>query len=110
MSDRFGDRKETGRAGPARLAVQRRRLRRRPRLDLPTDEADLKRRQEQLRQGWLRQINVDGANRFRDTLVRLHGEQAGKRVKYAEGFEVCEYGQQPSPQELRQLFPAVTGN
>ena len=78
--------------------------------DLPTDEADLKRRQEQLHQGWLRQINVDGANRFRDTLVRLHGEQAGKRVKYAEGFEVCEYGQQPSPQELRQLFPAVTGN
>ena len=73
--------------------------------DLPTDEADLKRRQEQLRQGWLRQNNVDQANRFRDKLRELYGDAVGTTVKYAESFEVCEYGRQLSPEELRQLFP-----
>ena len=78
--------------------------------DLPTDASDLKRRQEQLRQGWLRQSNVDEANRFRDKLRELYGDAVGTAVKYAESFEVCEYGRQLSPGELRQLFPGMTDN
>ena len=78
--------------------------------DMPTDEADLKRRQEQLRQGWVRQDNVDQANRFRATLRELCGDAVGTAVKYAEGFEICEYGRQLSPNELRQLFPGMTDN
>jgi hypothetical protein len=44
------------------------------------------------------------ANRFRDELIRWYGE-GGKRVTYAEAFEICEYGRQPDADELKQLFP-----
>lgn len=26
-------------------------------------------------------------------------------IRYAEAFEVCEYGRRPSEEELRKLFP-----
>lgn len=45
------------------------------------------------------------ANRFRETLIRLYGDKKGRAVKYAEAFEVCEYGRQPTRKELKQLFP-----
>lgn len=45
------------------------------------------------------------ADRFRDRLVEELGEEKGRAVKYAEAFEVCEYGSQPSKEELRRLFP-----
>ena len=50
-----------------------------------------------------RYINV--ANQCRDLLIKLYGEEKGRAVKYAEAFEVCEYGRQPSAEELKQLFP-----
>jgi LmbE family N-acetylglucosaminyl deacetylase len=73
--------------------------------NMPKDEADLKTRQEQLRQGGLRQRSASTANRFRDKLIELYGEEAGKQVKYAEAFEICEYGRRPARDELRKLFP-----
>ena len=45
------------------------------------------------------------ADRFRARLVAELGPQHGNAVKYAEAFEVCEYGSQPSPDELKRLFP-----
>jgi LmbE family N-acetylglucosaminyl deacetylase len=45
------------------------------------------------------------ANKFRGKLVDLLGEERGKAVKYAEAFEVCEYGSQPSRQDLLAIFP-----
>jgi LmbE family N-acetylglucosaminyl deacetylase len=45
------------------------------------------------------------AGRFRHKLLELLGPERGKEVKYAEGFEVCEYGSQPSLAELRRIFP-----
>ncbi|HPC96625.1 MAG TPA: PIG-L family deacetylase [Sedimentisphaerales bacterium] len=75
--------------------------------DIPRDAADLKARQEQLRKGWLRQQHVDLANQYRDKLIELYGEEAGKKVRYAEAFEVCEYGRSPTKDELRTLFPFV---
>ncbi len=61
------------------------------------------------RKAWLRQ-RWEGrqggeANRFRDTLIKWFGEEQGKAVKYAEAFEICEYGRQPNDAEIRQLFP-----
>jgi LmbE family N-acetylglucosaminyl deacetylase len=44
------------------------------------------------------------ADRFRDQLVEGLGD-AGKDVEYAEAFEVCEYGAQPSEADLKRLFP-----
>ncbi|HEU5118105.1 MAG TPA: PIG-L family deacetylase [Isosphaeraceae bacterium] len=45
------------------------------------------------------------ADRFRDKLVEELGPEKGKAVKYAEAFELCEYGSQPSDDELKTLFP-----
>ena len=45
------------------------------------------------------------AERHRELLVRWYGPERGKAVRYAETFEVCEYGRRPSADELRQLFP-----
>jgi LmbE family N-acetylglucosaminyl deacetylase len=45
------------------------------------------------------------AERYRDRLVELYGSAKGSSFQYAEAFEVSEYGSQPSPEELKKLFP-----
>jgi N-acetylglucosamine malate deacetylase 1 len=45
------------------------------------------------------------ADRFRPKLIELLGEADGKAVKYAESFEVCEYGSQPTRADLMRIFP-----
>jgi len=45
------------------------------------------------------------AEKYRDLLIKLYGEEKGKAVRYAETFEVCEYGRRPSAEEIKQLFP-----
>lgn len=45
------------------------------------------------------------ANDYRDALVRWYGEEHANAVKYAEVFEICEYGHQPTDDEIKQLFP-----
>lgn len=45
------------------------------------------------------------ANQYRAQIVALYGEQRGKQVKYAEAFQINQYGRQPTPAELRKLFP-----
>lgn len=41
----------------------------------------------------------------RAALEKRYGKRHATRVKYAELFEICEYGHQPSEQEIRRLFP-----
>ena len=38
-------------------------------------------------------------------LIELYGEERGKQVRYAEAFEICEYGSRPTAEQLRRLFP-----
>ncbi len=45
------------------------------------------------------------ADRFRPKLVDLLGPEKGKAVKHAEAFEVCEYGSQPTTNQLMKIFP-----
>jgi LmbE family N-acetylglucosaminyl deacetylase len=45
------------------------------------------------------------ADRHRKKLVELLGEEKGAQVRFAEAFEVCEYGTQPTKDELMRLFP-----
>ena len=68
-----------------------------------SEEGRAKRR-EQAREGFKRRAGRS-ADRFRDKLIELYGEEKGKQVKYAEAYEVCEYGRRPSKDEIRQLFP-----
>jgi len=42
---------------------------------------------------------------FRDRLVERYGA-AGSAVRYAEAFEISEYGAQPTTEELGRLFPS----
>jgi hypothetical protein len=64
---------------------------------------------EVARRAWLKRRwgarQSSEAEKYRDLLVKLYGEEKGKAVKYAETFEVCEYGRRPSPAEIKQLFP-----
>jgi LmbE family N-acetylglucosaminyl deacetylase len=66
-----------------------------------SDEAG---RKTWLRQRW-EQRQSNEANRARAALLQLYGEERGKAVKYAESFEICEYGRRPTPEEIKQLFP-----
>ncbi len=70
---------------------------------IPTADEPEKRMQW-VRERWTRRQSQE-ADRCREALVRLYGEQAGKAVKFAEAFEICEYGRKPSVGELRKLFP-----
>jgi hypothetical protein len=63
----------------------------------------------QARRDWLKRRWTDRqsreAERFRASLIRWYGEEKGKAVKLAEGFEICEYGRRPTTEEIRKLFP-----
>ena len=41
------------------------------------------------------------------SLEKWYGESRAKKAKYAEAFEICEYGSQPSKEEIRRLFPML---
>jgi LmbE family N-acetylglucosaminyl deacetylase len=45
------------------------------------------------------------ADQYRERLVALYGEERGKKVKYAEAFQIGQYGRQASIDELKTLFP-----
>jgi LmbE family N-acetylglucosaminyl deacetylase len=44
---------------------------------------------------------------IRASLVKWYGKDHADKVKYAEAFEICEYGAQPSDERIRQLFPML---
>lgn len=45
------------------------------------------------------------ADEYRERLVALYGPERGKKVQYAEAFELGQYGSQPSVEELKKMFP-----
>lgn len=73
-------------------------------VPIPDDPAGREARRLQLHEN---QASLDGgmADKYRSLLTKIYG-QAGTKVKYAEAFEVCEYGRRPSAEELMELFPA----
>lgn len=61
-------------------------------------------RREWLRARWVNRQSAEAAN-SRAVLQQLYGEEAAKSIRFAEAFEICEYGAQPSPARIRELFP-----
>jgi LmbE family N-acetylglucosaminyl deacetylase len=57
-----------------------------------------------LKERWMRRQSKE-ARQYRDALNRWYGEPAAEQVQYAEAFEICEYGRQPTDAEIRELFP-----
>ena len=66
--------------------------------------SDRSARMQWLRQRWISRQSGE-ANRFRESLVKWYGSEKGKKIEYAEAFEICEYGKRPSDAEIRLLFP-----
>lgn len=46
----------------------------------------------------------------RQSLIKWYGAKVGNSVEYAEAFEICEYGKQPTDEEIRELFPMLNSN
>ena len=65
---------------------------------------DIAARKAWLRERWTQRQGGE-ANRFREALVKWYGSEKGAAVQYAEAFEICEYGRQPTTEEIRVLFP-----
>jgi LmbE family N-acetylglucosaminyl deacetylase len=65
---------------------------------------DVEGRKTWLRKRWSARQS-DEAERFRDAVVKWYGSEKGRAVKFAEAFEICEYGRQPTVDEIKQLFP-----
>jgi N-acetylglucosamine malate deacetylase 1 len=70
---------------------------------VPTDQGE--------RRAWMAERRLkafsDTADRFRSHLVETYGAQHGRKVQYAEAFEVCEYGARLTPEKRNELFPFV---
>ena len=43
----------------------------------------------------------------RKSLELWYGKEKAAQVKHAEAFEICEYGTQPSEEDIRKLFPMI---
>jgi LmbE family N-acetylglucosaminyl deacetylase len=41
----------------------------------------------------------------RESLEKWYGPERAKNAKVTESFEICEYGKQPTEEEIRRLFP-----
>lgn len=68
---------------------------------VPAGDADRRR--------WLAEQYRDrfelAARRYRGKLVERYGEKRGQAFRFAEAFEVSEYGAQPDERAIRRLFP-----
>lgn len=70
--------------------------------DVPEDEGTRMR----MRIDNLMDRNVNIANRYRQKLVELYGEEIGNSIEYAEAFQLSEFGRQVSQEELKKIFPS----
>jgi hypothetical protein len=57
-----------------------------------------------LAERWARP-NVTDAHR--PALIKYYGQRVASQVRHVEGFEIAEYGRQPSEEEIRRLFPML---
>lgn len=71
---------------------------------IPKNEAERAASHRRIRDRFRRRFEAT-ADKYRPKLIELYGQKKGKNVKYAEAFELCEYGRRPSTDELKKLFP-----
>jgi LmbE family N-acetylglucosaminyl deacetylase len=71
---------------------------------LPSDPAKQEARRQQVRDSFAARY-AGQARHFRGELKEWYGSEKADQIKYAEAFELCEYGRQPNKTELGKLFP-----
>jgi LmbE family N-acetylglucosaminyl deacetylase len=74
---------------------------------VPSDDAGKTRRKTEVREGFRNRFAAS-AQQFRAKLRGLYGTARGDAVRYAEAFEISEYGRRPDAEEIRRLFPFIT--
>lgn len=67
---------------------------------------DLEKRMK-IRLNELKERNVTQANQYRHLLISLYGEKQGNKFRYAEAFQLSQYGRQVTLEELKKLFPVL---
>lgn len=50
------------------------------------------------------------ADRYRELILTTYGEERGRRIRYVEAFEPCEYGAPLDEAARRRLFPFVASH
>jgi LmbE family N-acetylglucosaminyl deacetylase len=71
-------------------------------LDSVPSEPD--ERRQWLRTTWTAFLKRPAAS-SQEAIKRWYGETQAAGIQFVEAFEICEYGRQPSEEELRELFP-----
>jgi N-acetylglucosamine malate deacetylase 1 len=57
-----------------------------------------------------RKLYASIADQYRDRLIEVYGAESGRQVRYAEAFEICEYGYEGTSrqsifEDVRRCFP-----
>jgi len=73
-------------------------------VPVPKQGAERESRRKAMRDRFARRAE-SVADKYRAKLIELYGEEKGKKIRYAEAFELCEYGSRATPDKLKQLFP-----
>jgi len=73
-------------------------------VPVPKDGSEREARRKAMRDRFARRAE-SVADKYRAKLIELYDEEKGKNIRYAEAFELCEYGSRASPDKLKQLFP-----
>ena len=68
------------------------------------DKAEQEKRRKEVAKSFARRF-ASNAKKYREKLIELYGQEKGSKVQYAEAFQLCEYGRQPSEAELKKMFP-----
>lgn len=67
-------------------------------VEVPTGKAE--------RRAWLeKRFDRRPSPAVQRTLEKWYGPQKAAQIRYAEAFELCEYGRRPTTDELKKLFP-----
>ncbi|MEM7656579.1 MAG: carbohydrate-binding family 9-like protein [Bacteroidota bacterium] len=66
---------------------------------------------EQERKVWLAEKRKGSINSaMKASLEKWYGPEVAAEVRHAEAFQVCEYGRQPSEEDIRRMFPMLGTN
>jgi len=71
---------------------------------IPKNETERAAAHQRVRDSFRKRFEAT-ADQYRNKLIELYGPEKARKVRYAEAFEVCEYGRQPTAAELKELFP-----
>lgn len=73
--------------------------------DLANVPSEKTKRFEYLKKIWSGKGSI--TPKIRQSLIKWYGAKVGNSVEYAEAFEICEYGKQPTDEEILELFPML---